>query len=76
MTTEFVSRPPLCAGGNEAHGVLAGSSIVETVGRVREEPEAEYHLRVEKAHDSLRSYSTDVLGPRVGYPLRRGTNED
>jgi hypothetical protein len=34
------------------------------------------HLRVEKAHGSLRSYSTDVLGPRVGFPLRRGTNED
>jgi hypothetical protein len=31
---------------------------------------------VEKAHDSLRSYSTVVLGPRVGYPLNRGTNED
>jgi hypothetical protein len=53
-----------------------GSSIVETAGRVREEPEAEQHLRVEKAHGSLRSYSTVVLGPRVGFPLRRGTNED
>jgi hypothetical protein len=31
---------------------------------------------VEKAHGSLRSYSTEVLGPRVGFPLRRGTNED
>jgi hypothetical protein len=49
---------------------------VETVGSVREDLEAEHHLRVEKAHGSLRSYSTVVLGPRVGYPLRRGTNED
>jgi hypothetical protein len=49
---------------------------VETTGSVREEPEAEHHLRVEKARDSLRSYSTAVLGPRVGFPLRRGTNED
>jgi hypothetical protein len=40
------------------------------------EPEAEHHLRVEKAHDSLRSYLTEMLGPRVGYPLCRGTNED
>jgi hypothetical protein len=63
-------------GGNEARGVLAGSSIVETAGSVREEPEAEDHLHVEKARDSLRSYSTEVLGPRVGFPLRRGTNED
>jgi hypothetical protein len=76
MTTEFVSRPPLCTRGNEAHNILAESSIVETAGSVREEPKAEHHLRVEKARDSLWSYSTVVLGPRVGYPLRRGTNED
>jgi hypothetical protein len=55
---------------------LAGSSIVETVGSVQEEPEAQHHLRVEKARGSLWSYPTMVLGPRVGYPLRRGTNED
>jgi hypothetical protein len=49
MTTEFVSRPPPCTRGNEAHDVLAGTSIVETVRSVREEPEAEHHLHVEKA---------------------------
>jgi hypothetical protein len=49
---------------------------VEMAGSVREEPKAEHHLRVEKTHDSLRSYSTEVLGPRVGYLLHRGTNED
>jgi hypothetical protein len=76
VTTAFVSRPPPCTGGNEARDVSAGSSIVETAGSVREEPEAEHHLRVEKARGSLRSYSTVVLGPRVGFPLRRGTNED
>jgi hypothetical protein len=54
----------------------AESSIVEMAGSVREEPEAEHHLRVEKARDSLWSYSTVVLGPRVGFPLHRGTNED
>jgi hypothetical protein len=54
----------------------AGSSIVETMGSVREEPEAEHHMRMEKARDSLRSYSTVVLGLTVGFPLRRGTNED
>jgi hypothetical protein len=43
---------------------------------VREEPEAEHHLHVEKARGSLRSYSTEVLGHRVGYHLCRGTNED
>jgi hypothetical protein len=75
VTTVFVSWPPPCTGGNEARGVSAGSSIVETAGSVREEPEAEHNLRV-KARDSLWSYSTEVLGPRVGFPLRRGTNED
>ena len=54
----------------------AGSSLVETEGSIQEELEAEHHLRVEKARDSLRSYSTEVLGPRVGFPLRRGTNKD
>jgi hypothetical protein len=76
VTTVFVSRLPPCTGGNEARGILAGSSIVETAGSVREEPEAEHHLHVEKARGSLRSYSTEVLGPCVGFPLRRGTNED
>jgi hypothetical protein len=55
---------------------LAGSSIVEMARSVREEPKVEHHLHVEKARGSLRSYSTKVLGPRVGFPLRRGTNED
>jgi hypothetical protein len=76
VITVFVSRPPPCTGGNEARDVSAGSSIVETTGSVQEEPEAEHHLLVEKARDSLRSYSTEVLGPRVGFPLHRGTNED
>jgi hypothetical protein len=76
VTTEFVSRPPPCTEGNEAHGISAGSSIVEMTGSVREEPEAEHHLCMEKARSSLRSYSTVVLGPRVGYSLLRGTNED
>jgi hypothetical protein len=76
VTTEFVSRLPPCTEGNEVCGVSAGSSIVETVGSVREEPEVDHHLRMEKARGSLWSYSTEVLGPHVGYPLHRGTNED
>jgi hypothetical protein len=76
VTTEFVSRLPPCTRGNEAHDVSVRSSIVETMGSVWEEPEAEHHFRVEKARGSLRSYSTEVLSPRVGYPLHRGTNED
>jgi hypothetical protein len=37
---------------------------------------SEHHLRMEKARSSLGSYATKVLGPHVGYPLCRGTNED
>jgi hypothetical protein len=70
VTTAFVSRPPPCTGGNEVRSVSAGSSIVETAGSVREEPEAEHHLRVEKARGSLRSYSTEVLDLCVGAPTR------
>jgi hypothetical protein len=76
VTTVFVSRPPPCTRGNEARGVSTRSSIVEMAESIREELEAENHLRVEKARGSLQSYSTEVLGPRVGYLLRRGTNED
>jgi hypothetical protein len=76
VTTEFVSRSPSCTGGNKGHGILTGSSIVEMAESVQEEPKAKHHLRMEKANGSLRSYSIEVLGPRVGYPLHRGTNED
>ena len=76
MITEFVSRPPPCIGGNEARDVSIGSSLLEMAGSVREEAEGEHHLHVEKARDSLRSYLTEVFGPRVGFPLCRGTNED
>jgi hypothetical protein len=45
----------------------ARSSITKMAGSIREESEAENHLRVEKARGSLLSYSSVVLGPRVGY---------
>jgi hypothetical protein len=49
---------------------------VKTAGSVRGELEVEHHLRVEKACGTLQSYSSMVFGPHMGYPLRRGTNED
>jgi hypothetical protein len=76
VTTAIVSRLPPYTEGNETCDVSARSSIVETAESVREEPEAEHHLHVEKASGFLWSYSTVVLSPRVGFPLRRGTNED
>jgi hypothetical protein len=38
----------MCTGGNQAHGISAGSSILEMVGSVREELEVKHHLRVKK----------------------------
>jgi hypothetical protein len=49
---------------------------VEKAESVQDEPEAEHHLHVEKARGYLWSYSTVVFGPRVGFPLCWGTNED
>jgi hypothetical protein len=71
VSTAFVVRPPPCSGGNEARDVSDGSSIVKTAESVREKPEVEHHLREEKVRDSLWSYSSVVLGPRVSYPLHR-----
>jgi hypothetical protein len=76
MTTVFVSRPPPCTGGNEARGVFGRKLDSGDDGERLRGAEAEHHLHVEKARGSLWSYSTEVLGPRVGFPLRRGTNED
>jgi hypothetical protein len=61
MTTEFVSWSPLYTGGNEAHDVSARSGAPLARGKTR---------------GSQQSYSSVVIGPHVGYPLRRGTNED
>jgi hypothetical protein len=76
MSTEFVRRSVLCTEGNESRVISGGSSTLEMERSVQEEPKAEHHLHVERARDSLRSYSFVVLGPCVGYPLRRDTNED
>jgi hypothetical protein len=75
-STTFMVRPPPCTRGNKVRNDSTKSSIVEAVGSIREELKAEHHLLVEKARGYLQSYSTMVLGPRVGYPLRRGTDED
>jgi hypothetical protein len=76
MTTVFVSRPPACTEGNEARDVFGRKLDSGDDEERPREAGAEHHLHVEKARGSLRSYSTKVLGPRVGFPLRRGTNGD
>lgn len=47
--------------GNEVHGTLSGSFMMDTMESIRERLEAENHLCVEKAHDYLRSYVTESL---------------
>jgi hypothetical protein len=71
ISIAFVIQPLPCTRGNEARGVLAGSSIVKTAGSIRGEPKVEHHLCMEKARDSLWSYASMVLSPRVGYPFVR-----
>jgi hypothetical protein len=74
--TAFVVWTPSCTTRNEVCDVSNGSLIVKTARSVQRRPEAEHHLSMEKAHVSLRSYSIVVFGPRVSFPLHRGTNED
>jgi hypothetical protein len=74
VTTELVSQSPPCTGGNEAHDVLVGSSIVETVGSIRAGSGAPL-ARGEGSWLSTELLHRGAL-PRVGYPLRGGTTED
>jgi hypothetical protein len=71
----FVVRPPPCTGRNEAHSVLAESSIVKMVGSVREDGSGAPLAREEGLRPSTELLDR-VLDPRVAFPLRRGTNED
>jgi hypothetical protein len=57
----FVVLPPLCTGGNEAHGGLAESSIVKTAGSSPGEDILDTHLRVGKAPGYPWSYLTRIF---------------
>jgi hypothetical protein len=76
MTTAFVPWPPRCTGGNEARSVFSQKLDSGDSGERPRGAGSEAPLARGEARDSLWSYSTVVLGPRVGFPLRRGTNED
>ena len=70
--------PPPCTEGNKAHGGLAGSLIVKTVGSIRERL-VERHIEDPLAHGEGLGLSTELpdreLGPCEGF-LARGSNED
>jgi hypothetical protein len=62
-----------CTRGNEAHDVSARSSIVKTVGSIREEAGRRTPLARGEGLQLSTGYSSMVLGPRVVYPLHRGS---
>jgi hypothetical protein len=75
MTTAFVSRPPPYTGGNEARDVF-GRKLDSGDDGERPRGAGSGAPLARGEGPQLRSYSIEVLGPRVGFPLRRDTNED
>jgi hypothetical protein len=76
IPTVFVVLSSLCTRGNEAHNVLVISSIVKTTGSVREEAgSGAPHARGEGTQLFMELLNR-MLGPRVGFSLCRGTNEN
>jgi hypothetical protein len=74
VTTVFVSRPPPCTRGNEAHGIFgrkldSGDGGERPRGAGSGEPLA-------RGEGPWLSMETVMLDPHVGFPLHRGTNED
>jgi hypothetical protein len=76
VTTAFVSQPPPCTGGNEVRGVF-GRKLDSGDGGER--PRGAGSGAPLACGEGSR-FSMELLdrgvGPRVGFPLRRGTNED
>ena len=74
----FVVWPPPCTEGNKAHGVLARSLIVKTVGSIQERL-AGSHVGDPLAHGEGPRIYTELpdqeLGPCEGF-LARGSNEN
>jgi hypothetical protein len=67
---------PPYTGGNEAHDVLAESLIVKITGNVREEAVSRAPLAHEEGPRLSMELRDHVLGPRVGFLLCKGTNEN
>jgi hypothetical protein len=65
-----------CTEGNKACDVLVGSSILKTAGSVREEAESGAPLARGEGSRLSMELQDQVLGPRVAFPLRRGTKEN
>jgi hypothetical protein len=70
--TKFVVWLSPCIGGNEARGVLVGSSIVKTTESFQEETESEALLARGEGPWLSTELLDWVLGPRVAFHLRKG----
>jgi hypothetical protein len=67
--TAFVVWPPQFTGGNKAHGVLAGNSIVKMAGSVREEVGCGAPLTCGEGPRLYTELPVALLGPCVGFPF-------
>jgi hypothetical protein len=76
VTTEFVSRPPPCTRGNETRGIFGWKLVSGDGGERPRGAGSGAPLACGEGPRLSTELPTEVLGPRVGFPLRRGTNED
>jgi hypothetical protein len=74
--TAFVVWPPPCTTGNESHNILPQNSIVKMTGSIREEAGSGAPLACGEGSRLSMELHVLVLGPRLGFHLGRGTNED
>jgi hypothetical protein len=68
--------PPPYTGGDKARNVSTESSIVKTAESVREKGESGAPLARGEGSRLSTELLDRVLGPRLGFPLHRGSNED
>jgi hypothetical protein len=73
--TEFVVWPPSYTEG-QAHSVSARCSIVKTTQSVQEEVGSGEPLAHGEGPRLCAELLDRMLGSRVGFPFRRGTDED
>jgi hypothetical protein len=69
VTTVFVSHPPPCTGGNEACGVFSRKLDSGGGGERPRGARSEASLARGEGPRLSMEYSTEVLGPRVGFPF-------
>jgi hypothetical protein len=72
----FLVWLPPCAGGNEVYDVSARSMKVKTTRSVREEAGSRTQLARREGSGLSTELLNGLLGPCVGFHLRRGINKN